>query len=143
MIKVYCELGSLNREIKALKSESDLEFIYFPFENKTRKLKSGKNPSNLLASNGFVLASSDIRISDTIGSDKFGQIQKLIGEKNFRDAQHIDTAYKENCKLLISPDRKDIINFRKEIYNLTGVKCFHHTEIESIIEYINRLREIQ
>lgn len=143
MIKIYCELGSLSGEIKALKSKSDLEFIYFPFENTTRKLKAAQKPSNLLSSNGFVLASSDIHIGDTGGSDKFLRIQNLIGAKNFRDAQHIDTAYKENCKILISPDKKDITNFRKEIYNLTGVKCFHHTEIESIIKYINKLREIQ
>ncbi len=140
MIKIYCELGSLTKEIKQLKSERDLEFLYFPFENQTKKIKQSKKPSNLLASNAFILSSSSILLKDTKYSDKYAEIESLIGKHNFRDIQHIDTAYKENCQILITPDKDDIANFRNEIFQLTNVMCFHHSEINAIYRYIENLK---
>ncbi len=73
-----------------------------------------------------------IRISDTDESEIFESIARIIGRNHFNDIRHIDTAYKENCKIFISPDKGDIISKAAELEKLTGIKFFYHKDIEGI-----------
>ena len=138
MIKIYCEDGSLTRDVRKLKSDK-VELITFPFENRNKRTRQSKKPSELLISNMFIRASSDIRIGDTDRSELFNQIESIVGKKNYNDIRHIDTAYKEQCHIFISPDKKDIVSKGEDLHKLTGIKFFHCDDIASIQKYISKL----
>lgn len=132
-IKIYCEAGAMTTEVKKLKTLENVELIGFPFESKNRKVFTASKPSELTCDNNFITAdNSNIKVSDTERSEKFKEIAKIIGENHYNDVRHIDTAYKENCKIFISPDKGDIIDKAVELEKLTGIKFFHPNSIAEI-----------
>ena len=139
MVKIYCEDGSMTKEIKQLKKNSFIQLISFPFENYNRRTHNSKKPSELTCDTTLTFASSTMKIGDTGGSEIFCQIKDIIGKENFNDIRHVDTAYKEKCQLFISPDKKDIINKRERLFKLTGIKFFYCEDIEEIRNYIKTL----
>lgn len=143
-IKIYCENGALSKEIKALKNLDDIELLYFPFENFTRKAKRSNKPSELTCDNSFYTADDNkIRISDTVGSNIYDLIVRIIGKNNIHDIKHVDTAYKENCQIFISPDKGDIINKAIDLEKLTGIKFFYCGDLDSINAEIKKIRQLE
>ena len=138
--KIYCEDGSMNKEILSLKKDyQNIELISFPFENFNRKTIDSKKPSELTADSTFVTADSTILISDTESSDIFNILKKIIGPENNNDIRHVDTAYKERCKIFISPDKKDIISKRDSLEAVTGMKFFYCEDFTQIKKYLDDL----
>ena len=138
-IKIYCEDGSMNKEIRSLNSYQSVELITFPFENFNKRTVDSKRPSELTCDSTFITADSDILISDTDRSEIFESLEKIIGARNYDDIRHVDTAYKEKCRVFISPDKRDIVNKGEELEKLTGIKFFYCREINAIKSYINTL----
>jgi len=77
-------------------------------------------------------------IDDTDGSNKYKEIQSIIGKKNAMDVLHIDAAYKSKCKAFLSPDKGDIISKKKELEILLQMKFFHHiVDWPEFIDFVN------
>jgi hypothetical protein len=138
-IKIYCEDGAMTKEIRSLKQRDNIILISFPFENYNKRTVDSKLPSNLTCDSTLITADSDILISDTIHSEIFDLIKSIVGANNFNDIRHIDTAFKENCKIFISPDKDDIINKGEGLENLTGIRFFYCKDFKLIENYINEL----
>ena len=139
-IKIYCEAGAMTKQVKNLKRLDNVELIGFPFESINRKVKTANKPSELTADITFITCDNDeILISDTVKSERFEKISVIIGKNNFNDVRHIDTAYKENCKIFISPDKGDIISKARELQQLTGIAFFHFQNIQEIETEIQKL----
>lgn len=139
-IKIYCEDGAMTKEIRSLKQRDNIILISFPFENYNKRTVDSKLPSNLTCDSTFITADSDMLISDTVHSEIFDSIKRIVGSNNFNDIRHIDTAFKEKCKIFISPDKDDIINKGTDLENLTGIKFFYCKDFELIDNYINELK---
>ena len=123
----------MTKEVKELRNLDNIELIGFPFENPNKKVTRSDNPSLLMVDSTLITADDiGIRISDTDESEIFENIARIIGRNHFNDIRHIDTAYKENCKIFISPDKGDIISKAAELEKLTGIKFFYHKDIEGI-----------
>lgn len=140
MIKIYCEDGSMTKPIKNLKKDSDIELISFPFENINKRTTDSKRPSEITCDSTFATLDSDIRSSDTVASEIFGDIEKIVGKGNYNDIRHIDTAYKEKCQIFVSPDKKDIVNNGKKLFELTEIKFFYCEDIQGINKSIKQIR---
>ncbi|MCK6607390.1 MAG: hypothetical protein L6Q46_03690 [Flavobacterium sp.] len=140
MIKIYCEEGALTKDIKALKKEPDILLLSFPFDNKNKITTYSKKPTELTCDNTFITCDSDIIIGDTIASEKFEEISKVIGRKHYSDIRHVDTAYKESCQLFISPDKGDIIANKERLKEITNIDFFHCQDIDSILKKIDSIR---
>jgi len=138
-ISIYCEDGSMNKFVRALKKDKRLNLISFPFENTNRRISKSKKPSGLTCDTEFTTADSDMLISDTLHSDIYESIKQIIGVEHMNDIRHIDTAFKENCKLFITPDKDDIVNNGKALEELTGIKFFYCEDYELIGSYISTL----
>lgn len=130
----------MTKSIKNLKKDPSIELISFPFENINKRTTDSIKPSELTMDSTFVTMDSDIRISDTVGSEIFDDLKNIIGKENFNDIRHVDTAYKEKCQLFISPDKKDIVNKDVELFALTGMQFFYCEDISEIKKYINRIK---
>ena len=136
-VKIYCEAGAMTSEVRSLKSNPKVKLIGFPFEMKNKRVYKATQPSELTCDSDLITAdNTEIKVSDTVKSEKFELIAQVIGASNFNDIRHIDTAYKENCKFFISNDKNDIINNAVELENITGIKFFHPNEIEEIKKII-------
>ena len=141
-IRIYCEDGAYQKEIRGLKRDYNVELFTFPFENKNKRAKIPKSPSELTCDSTYITIDNDfIRISDTEKSALFSSIVEIIGKDNYNDARHIDTAYKNNCKIFVSPDKGDIINNSEALMRLTGIRFFHWKEYEDLKEHLNFLDE--
>ncbi len=135
MIKIYCEDGSMTKDLKSLGKEENVTLISFPFENRNKCTTDATKPSRLTCDSTFFTADNNkVKISDTVESDKYDQIKQIIGKQNLYDVRHFDTAYKEGCQIFVTPDKKDIVSKANELYELTGIRVFHCEDIESIIE---------
>lgn len=142
MIKIYCEDGAMTKEVKNLRSENHIKLFSFPFENRNRKTKNVPKPSRLTADSSFVTADSIINIGDTIKSNKFIDIEKVVGKENFNDIRHLDTAYKNGCQIFLTPDKKDIANKKKELEKILGISIFYCHDIDKIRAKITELKVI-
>ena len=131
----------MTKAIKNLNKDSDIELISFPFENINKRTTNSKRPPELTCDSNFVTADSDIRIFDTVASEIFANIEKVFGKGNYNDIRHIDTAYKEKCQIFVSPDKKDIINNGRELFELTGIKFYYCEDIQGIKKYIKQIEQ--
>lgn len=142
MIKIYCEDGALNRHVKKLKRQADIEIYSFPFENTNSKTKTSSHPSELRVSNRYLRINdpATTRINQTLRSDIFEEIEKIVGSKNYNDIRHIDTAFKEECQIFVTPDKKDISSKSEELEKLTGMKIIHSDNTDKLDRAINEIR---
>ncbi len=131
----------MTKAIKNLKKDSDIELVSFPFENINKRTTDLKRPSELTCDSTFVTADSDMKISDTVASELFVDIEKIVGKGNYNDIRHIDTAYKEKCQIFVSPDKKDIVNNGRELFKLTGIKFYYCEDIQGINKYIKQIKQ--
>lgn len=139
-IKIYCELWSLSKDIKKIISENPrFKLVNFPFEWTTKKLSQNlKKPSGLTwEDNKYITMDSDIRFCDTERSKKYDEMKKVIWENNIQDINHVDTAYKEKCKIFITNDKDDIIRCRVALENITWIQFFYFKEIDKLKTTIN------
>lgn len=131
----------MTKKIRTLKKVSNIVLISFPFENTNRRTLDSKKPSELTWDCTFITMDSDILISDTERSDKFEAIKDIVGTQHYNDIRHIDTAYKENCKIFLTPDKDDIANNAEKLEEITGIKFFHCDDFSAIENYIKQLNE--
>ena len=124
MIKVYCENGALRKELKQLKKDRRIELIHFPYEGNARSLDVTKVPSRLTIDITHVTIDSTMRISDCGETDMYSRIIDIIGNHEF-DARHIDTAYKNNCDVLLSRDKDDVIGHTSALRELLKIEFLH------------------
>lgn len=140
MIKIYCEDGAVTKPIRKIGQSEEFTLISFPFENHNRRTKDATKPSHLTADSTFFTAdNTKVKLSNTSFSDKGNGIKDIIGINNFNDVRHFDTAYKEDCQIFLTPDKKDIASKANRLFTLTGIKVFHCDDIDHIREYCTDL----
>lgn len=138
-LRIYCEIGSIGK-VKHLEKDYNIEFVYFPYDiSKTRHMKQSKKPSGLTADTAMLTADSTVAISDTEASQIFIELLRIIGTENKADARHIDTAFKEKCKIFITNDKKDIISKKEKLQELTQIDFFYVDELIQIENCIKSL----
>ncbi|MHB8837485.1 MAG: hypothetical protein ACYC7F_00840 [Gemmatimonadaceae bacterium] len=76
--------------------------------------------------------------ADYTGSAALDQIRSIIGHENRRDALHLDTALKSECRAFLTVD-SDILDHRDELEALLAVRIFHPTYDFDLFEaYVTR-----
>ena len=133
----------MTKKVRDLKKIAHIVLISFPFENYNKRTTKSKKPSELTCDSTLITAESDILISDTCRSEIFNSIEKIIGKNNYNDIRHIDTAYKEKCKIFITPDKGDIVNNKVNLERITGIKFFYCEDINSIRNYLSKIQRKQ
>lgn len=127
MIKVYCELGAMRKELIQLRIDGLIQLIHFPYEGHSKKMAITQIPSLVTADMTYVTCDSTIRIGDCEPSNMYKSIKMIIGHHEF-DARHIDAAYKNKCHCFLSRDKGDIVTHSQALEKLLGVKFLHPDE---------------
>ena len=140
MIKVYCERGAFRRELKSLENDGLVQLLHFPYEGRNRKVAETDTPSKLTADMTCWTADSMIRISDMCESDRYSEVLRCVGGNNWRDALHLDSAYKSKCRAFLTRDKGDISKRKQQLESILGLRISHPDEDwEHFIEYVKRV----
>ena len=122
-VKIYCEHSALTPKLRALQREGRVSLVYFPYDPDARTphisptaLPSAAQYRDL----NLTYDELSCRYDDFQGSELFPQVLQIIGPQNRRDALHVDSAYKSQCKALVTRDT-DILLHRRELHELLGV----------------------
>lgn len=138
MIKVYFDAGGYNPELKEMEKKGLIEAIYFPYENIIRKIKKLAPPSkvswNEMDNFSWEVVELTWKDSGEV-SNKFEEIEELIGKNNKTDIKHLDSAYREKCEAFITEDKKDIYSKRKELHELLNISVFLQSNLEEFKEF--------
>jgi len=141
-LKIYCEHGALTPKLRALQRSGRIELVYFPYDPgaTTKKISPTATVSeaewqdlNVKDWNGL----AHVRNWDDFkGSEMLPEILKIIGPSNRRDALHVDSAHKSECRAFVTTD-SDILIHRKRLESLLGVRFFHsERDAEALSKFI-------
>ena len=117
--------------------------VQFPYDGHNRRVRQRATPSVVTADSTYVTWDMMVSLSDTVESEKFEDIRRiirrenekrimapagLIGEETEGDARHLDSAYKSGCRAFLTTDKQDILRHAAELEPLLGLRLFHPDE---------------
>ena len=70
-------------------------------------------------------ADSTIRISDMRESDRYSEVLRCVGGNNWRDALHLDSAYKSKCRAFLTRDKGISKRKRERIGGTRDLRAGH------------------
>lgn len=134
MKKVYCEHGAFDRRLEQLEDCGKIELYIFQYEQQIGKIRRIATPSDVTPKDiNYTFGEYSPTFSEGTPSDKFKEIERIVGKSNRKDVLHLDSAYKTGCQYFLTPDKKDIVSKRRELEPLLGLKIFHSSEIELVL----------
>ncbi|MBU4269598.1 hypothetical protein L6269_03845 [Candidatus Dependentiae bacterium] len=127
-IKVYLDSGATDK--KFIKKYCYIcDFYQYPCDSAHRTKSSSINlayPSEVQWRDANISWAEDSYTwGDCKGSILLSEIKNIIGKNNRRDALHLDSAYKTNCSIFLTSDKKDIYSNKKILEPLLKIKIFH------------------
>ena len=131
-IRVYCDTGADLKKLKTLESLEKIILVYFPYEQKTNKIKTIVTPTSPGWSQmNLSWDECNFKWDDLESTDTF---RNLISNGIPRiDAQHLDSAFKACCKYFVTSDKGDIFNKKALIKEKLGFDVLHNNDL-SILE---------
>ena len=137
MLKVYCEHNAFRPILREYQEEKRLiELYHFSYDpnSKTGRLKRIPIPSALewkdLTNVGEWDPLTQFNWSDFPHSQHFDRILAIVGNDSRPDALHIDSAFKEGCRLFVTTDKTDILSNKDELEALLGIRFTHPDYVE-------------
>lgn len=143
MLLVYCDTGGYRKELKPLVESGGIKVCQFKYENKTHRKQKPAPPSKPQYRQlenytyGEIEAIVPRYCDFERSSDKFPEIQRIVGKGNRVDAQHLDSAYMAGCRVFLTSDKDDVWTHREELGTLLGLTIFHMpSELDEAIQYL-------
>lgn len=126
-MRVYSDTGGFRKELINLECEGKISLIMFPYENINRKISDSGLPSRATFNDldNFTWGTLPGTFGDYEGSEKFTEIENVVGRHNRVDALHLDSAFKSKCKCFLTRDKDDILSKSESLSKLLAIKIFH------------------
>ncbi|MDP3957954.1 MAG: hypothetical protein Q8Q36_00640 [bacterium] len=135
--KVYCDTGGFARGLRSLEENDEIELLYYPYENKNKKIEKRALPSATTWNDMTRPWDEEVNSwEEYIGSEKFPELEKILSLNNRKDILHLDSAYKSRCQFFISSDKGDIYQKRNELFRLLNITVCLHTDLSKVIDAI-------
>lgn len=126
-MKVYCEHGGLTSALRELQRARRIILIVFPYDtdSKARQISRTAFPS-AAQYRDLNLTYSELNrtYGDLKGSEMLSKIIKIIGLNNRRDALHVDSAYKSECRVFVTRD-SDILKHSERLEQLLHIRVIN------------------
>ncbi len=127
-LKVYCEPGAWCEGLKQLQNENRIEVVQFPYEQKSRRSGLASPSDATWDELNLTWDEADFAFNEAERSEKYEEIQALVGVENRRDVKHIDSAFKTGCQCFFTRDKGDILSRADDLEELLGIRFFHPDE---------------
>ena len=139
-IKIYCEHSALTPAIRVLQRAGQILLIYFPYDPHSRTpyisptaLPSAAQYRDMNLKYGEL----QCRYGDFRGSSMFPKILEIVGPQNRRDALHVDSAYKSECRAIVTRD-SDILKNREHLETLLGLRVINpDTDHDTLLKLLD------
>ena len=126
--EVYCELGAVSPALKRLQHHMKIKLVHYPFDFvQSSKVKPTAAPSGHWEDAGLEWEKSFHPWESCGGSTKLTEVVATIGKGHWRDALHVDSAFKGGCVCFVTEDT-DILGVRDELHQLPGLPIFSPTD---------------
>lgn len=127
--KVYCDHGSITSELRQLERQKRITLVTFPYDDECKKIQQVAQPS-MAQIRDLHMPIKDLSgtFGDYAPSEKYLQIEQILGKNNRRDVLHVDSAFKTGCSYFFSMDKRHILARREELYQILGIRFFHPLE---------------
>lgn len=126
-MKVYCEHGALTPALRALRREGRITLIHFPYDPNSRSGSISRTALPSAAQYGDLnLTYSELNCTygDIKGSEMLPKIIEIIGPNHRRDALHVDSAHKSQCRAFVTRDT-DILKHSGRLEQLLGIRIIN------------------
>jgi hypothetical protein len=136
--KIYCEHGSLTKNIRASCLRARVTLVHFPFDpgSQTSKIRSVANPSKAeIRDLNLPIKDLPGAIADYAGSHCWDEVLSIIGPSNRRDALHVDSAFKSGCVAFVTDD-SDILEHKAQLEDLLGIRFFRPDEFSNLEQFV-------
>lgn len=143
---IYCDTGGcpgrdrFPQGIKNLIRHGIVILVYSPLEQANRSCS--KIPPSSYSFDDMPGKFDDwdyCNFDDVDVSDKYKEIETIIGRSNLRDIQHLDAAYKKGCRWFFTSDKGDISSNKEKLEELLTLKIVmsqYPEELERAFETI-------
>src|SRR4029077_20960084 len=79
---------------------------------------------------------------DLSGSEMLPRIMEIIGPSHRRDALHVDSAYKSQCRAFVTRDT-DILKHSEELERLLGVRVINpDTDHQTLLKLLDEFEAV-
>jgi hypothetical protein len=144
-MRVYCEHGALSLAIKELVHAGVIECLHFPYDADSY----ARGPVQMARPSAAKIQDLNLPVKDLPGaaedynhSELFEQIRLIIGLQHWKDALHIDSAYKSGCVAFVTSDHKHILKHSSRLEQLLGIKFYAPNTCFGYLQVIYGLRGI-
>jgi len=131
MIKIYLDrnvdVKNLKNEIKYKSLQGIIEFIQWPLEGRTKRIKDYGLPAGEITWNDLSHITWDeldfCTWDDFDPTPAYNEILKTVGKQHRFDCIHFDIAIKNKCSFYLTSD-KDFLDKRIDLEKLSGIQIF-------------------
>ena len=126
--EVYCELGAISPALRRLQHDKKITLVHYPFDFAlSSKVKPMAGPSGNWEDAGLKWEKNIHPWESFGGSAKLPEIVAIVGTDHWRDALHVDSAFKTGCICFVTEDT-DILDVRDELQQLLELPIFKSTD---------------
>ncbi|HEX4892268.1 MAG TPA: hypothetical protein VFV47_03200 [Hyphomicrobiaceae bacterium] len=122
--EVYCELGAISPALKQLQHRKKIKLVHYPFDySQSAKVKPTASPSGNWEDAKLEWERSVHPWESFGGSAKLTEIVATIGKEHWRDALHVDSAFKTGCVCFVTEDT-DILDVKDKLFQLLSLPIY-------------------
>jgi len=133
---IYCEAGANPRLVKKRLCSLPVKIVHFPYDSKCHAIPAQPVPSAAQTRDlNLPIGELPGVLSDYSPSRHFEKILAIVGEKNRRDALHIDSAFKSGCIAFVTTD-SDFLAHAQELESLLGIQLFRPSDVKEIVRFV-------
>ena len=127
--KIYCDHGSITRQLRELESQKRVVLIEFPYDgDKCKKTQMAYPSKAQIRDLQMPIKELPGTFGDYASSEQYSKIEQILDKNNRRDILHVDSAFKAGCSYFFSMDKKHILARGEELYQTLGIRFFHPLE---------------
>lgn len=131
MIKIYLDrnvdVKNLKNEINYREFQEKIEFMQWPLEGRTKRIKDYGLPAGEITWNDLSHITWDeldfCTWDDFDPTPDYNKILTIVGKQHRFDCIHFDIAIKNKCSFYLTSD-KDFLDKRVDLENLSGIQIF-------------------
>jgi hypothetical protein len=135
MLKIYVDTGGNTKQLRPLHAAGKILLVSADIDSHPFTPKRGVEVKSTLETwektKGTWGEQQGTWDDEDNASEIYPDLVKLVGRN--KDSRHLDTAYRNGCRVFLTSDKGDISDRREAIAQLTGIQVFHNDEMGELL----------
>jgi hypothetical protein len=139
-MKIYLDrnvdVKAVKNAVLLVKENLKIEFIQWPLEGKSRRVKEYGLPAGEITWNYL----NHLTWDDFHPTDKYEKIVSIVGKQHRCDCIHFDIAIKNGCSFYLTSD-KDFLLKGSMLETVSGIRIYNPANSEELESFLTSLKE--